>query len=144
MTEQIDKRIAALEQEIAELKRQKLAILQRQVAEIQSSLSGAPAAAPAVKAARGTKAAKPEKAAKPAKPAKAGGPKRRGRRPGKRIPDEVALANIKKLVVAAGKEGISGRKVSQETGLFYQRVVGLLDANFKKTGERKWTRYFAK
>ena len=139
MTEQIDKRIAALEQEIAELKRQKLAILQRQVAEIQSSLSGA--SAPAVKAVRGTKAPKPEKAAKPAK---AGGPKRRGRRPGKRIPDEVALANIKKLVVAAGKEGISGRKVSQETGLFYQRVVGLLDANFKKTGERKWTRYFAK
>lgn len=138
MIEQIDKRIAALEQEIAQLKREKIVILQRQVAEIQSSLSGKRGKAPAEKTA---KAERPEKTAKPAK---AGGKKRRGRRPGKRVPDEVALANIKKLVVAAGKEGISGRKVSQATGLFYQRVVALMDANFKKTGERKWTRYFAK
>ena len=69
---------------------------------------------------------------------------KRGRRPGKRVPDEHVLPTITKLVAAAGKEGISARKVSQATGIFYPRVVKLMDANFKKTGERKWSRYHAK
>jgi predicted XRE-type DNA-binding protein len=47
-------------------------------------------------------------------------------------------------VVAAGKAGISGRKVAEATGIHYPRVVRLMDKSFKKTGERKWSRYHAK
>jgi hypothetical protein len=72
------------------------------------------------------------------------GPRKRGRRPGKRVPDEAVLPSIARLVGAAGKEGVSARKVSQATGIFYPRVVKLMDQNFKKTGERKWSRYHLK
>lgn len=193
MTEQIDNRIAALESELADLKRKKIAILQSQVAAIQASLSGAPSAAPAavpfrrppgrprkvtasstgwvadlgkakpsssgwaadlakVKPSSGGWVADMQAAnakaagAKPAaaKPAKQSGPKKRGRKPGKRVPDEQVIAAAAKLVAAAGKEGISARKVAQATGIHYPRLTKLMDIHFKKTGERKWSRYHLK
>jgi hypothetical protein len=178
MIEQIDKRIIALESELAELRRRKIGLLQAQIAEVEASL---PSGAPVSYKASGKAAAKSGKsgwaadlqskggwAAEQASSrtsagwaaelaaTKAGGwggepsgkagkgPKRRGRRPGKRVPDEAVLPSIAKLVGAAGKEGISARKVSQVTGLFYPRVVKLMEGNFKKTGERKWSRYHLK
>ena len=150
MIEQLDKRIFALETELAELRRRKIALLQEQIAAVEASMSGKASAGPAPRAGRG-KASKGWAAdvqsgtwaEAPATRGKAGSGKR-GRRPGKRVPDEHVLPTITKLVAAAGKEGISARKVSQATGIFYPRVVKLMDANFKKTGERKWSRYHAK
>ena len=193
MTEQIDNRIAALESELADLKRKKIAILQSQVAAIQASLSGSPSAVPAavpfrrppgrprkvIAPATGPAAvpampkpssggwvadlgkSKPSSGgwvadmqaanakgagAKPAavKPAKQSGLKKRGRKPGKRIPDEQVIAAAAKLVAATGKEGISARKVAQATGIHYPRLTSLMDIHFKKTGERKWSRYHLK
>jgi len=141
MIDKINNRIAALESELAQLKQQKIAILQAQLAEVQASLSGA---APVSRAATGRKTkvtgwADDLIAAQPAR-----GPKKRGRRPGKRVADDDALAAITKIVAAAGKEGVSGRKVAQATGLHYPRVVKIMDQAFRKTGERKWSRYHAK
>lgn len=153
MIEQLDKRILALESELAELRRRKIALLQAQIAEVQATLSGNPSAP----SARGTVSGKGSKSGKgwatdlqssgwsePAAPRGKSGPKKRGRRPGKRVPDEHVLPTITRLIAASGKEGISARKVSQATGIFYPRVVKLMDANFKKTGERKWSRYHVK
>lgn len=150
MIEQLDKRILALESELAELRRRKIALLQAQIAEVQASLSGT-GTAPSKASGRGARSGKgwttempsagwPELSA----PRGKSGPKKRGRRPGKRVPDEQVLPSLTRLVAAAGKEGISARKVSQATGIFYPRVVKLMDANFKKTGERKWSRYHIK
>jgi len=166
MIEQIDKRIAALESELADLKRQKLTILQAQVAAIQASLAKGVAPSPAktkasdgdgwpaeilAKASQGRK-----KSASTAKASDEGGwpaeilgmsskgRKKRGRRPGKHVPDEQILPSIKKLVTAAGKEGISGRRVAEALGVFYPRVRALMDQHFRKAGERKWSRYFSK
>jgi len=54
------------------------------------------------------------------------------------------LPSITKLVSSSGKEGISARKVSEAIGVFYPRVAKIMEANFKKTGERKWSRYHLK
>ncbi len=143
MIDKIDNQIARLESELAELRKKKVAILQAQLAEAQASLGGA---APARRGGgkRGkAKAATGWVAELPAA-AKSRGPKKRGRKRGKRLPDDEALAVITKVVTAAGKEGISGRKVADATGLHYPRVVKLMDKTFRKTGERKWSRYHAK
>lgn len=164
MIDQIDKRIAALESELADLKRRKLAILQAQVAAIQASLAGGAVAVPV----GNKKGGRPRKSPLPAAVAPAPvkgkrvskssdgggwpaeilaaskGRKKRGRKPGKHVPDEQILPSITKLVTAAGKEGISGRRVAQAIGVFYPRVKTLMDQNFRKAGERKWSRYFAK
>jgi hypothetical protein len=143
MIDKINNRIAALESELAELKQKKIAILQAQLAEARASLTGG-GAAPAGRGGRGRKGKSGGWAADlPAAP-KTRRPGKRGRKRGKRIPDDEALAAITKVVVAAGKAGISGRKVAEATGLHYPRVVKLMDKSFKKTGERKWSRYHAK
>ena len=156
MSEFIDKRIADLEKELAGLRRQKLTELQTQVAALQASLSGAPEAGPRKGRPPGSGNAKgkgkrqaatqgwaAELATDPkAFAAKPG--KKRGRPRGKRISDEDALARVTKLVTAAGKDGTSARKVAIASGLFYPRVIEIMDANFKKSGEGKWTRYTVK
>src|SRR5688572_15873372 len=136
MIEQLDKRILALESELAELRRRKIALLQAQIAEVQASLSGGPSG-PLPKSGRGARSGKgwvTDLQATPAwsdltAPRGKSGPRKRGRRPGKRVPDEHVLPSIVRIVSAAGKEGISARKVSQATGIFYPRVVKLMDAN---------------
>jgi hypothetical protein len=133
MIEQLDKRIAALETELAELRHRKIALLQAQIAAVEASLAGESSAfspKASVSYAK-TRAGKP-------------GPKKRGRRAGPRVPDEQVLPSITKLVSASGKEGISARKVSDATGHFYPRVLKLMEMHFKKTGERKWSRYHLK
>lgn len=160
MSEIIDRRIAELENELAGLRRQKLSELQTQVAALEASLTGAAADAPR----RGRPPGRPpgsgkgkgkgkrqktvsgwaaELAVDPQAMAGKRG-KRRGRPRGKRVSDEEALAKVTKLVTSAGKEGTSARKVSLASGLFYPRVIALMNANFKKSGEGKWTRYTIK
>ena len=153
MSEIIDRRIAELEKELAGLRRQKLTELQTQVAALQASMRGAPEAAPRKGRPPGSGAGKAkgkrqkltqgwaaEMKANPQAFAGKGG-QRRGRPLGKRVSDEDALARIRKLIVAAGKEGISARKVSLASKLFYPRVITLMDDNFTKGGQGKWTRY---
>jgi len=158
MSESIDKRIAELEKELAGLRRQKLAELQVQMAALEASLTGAPAPAAAAAPRKGRPPGSGAKGKRPkittgwaadlsAKPQKASATddgKGRGRPRGKRVSDEDALAKITKIVAAAGKDGTSARKVSLASGLFYPRVITLMDGNFKKSGEGKWTRYTVK
>lgn len=157
MSEIIDKRILELEKELAGLRRQKLGELQSQMAALQASLSGTPEAPrrkgrpPGSGAGKGNGRRKRSTkgwaaAIADGSPAPAGksGKKRRGRPRGKRVSDDDALAKIKKIVAAAGKDGTSARKVSLAAKLFYPRVIALMSANFKKSGEGKWTRYTAK
>ena len=167
MSTLLDQEIASLESKLAGLRRQKLAELQTQMTALQAALGSAPApvknkggrprknplpfAAPAPPAAPGKKRGRPRKNAAPApsaavKAAPAKGPKRRGRKRGPHMDDATALSLITPLVVHSGKEGVSGRTVSQATGIFYPRVIKLMDGNskFKKSGSRKWTRYTAK
>ena len=147
MIEQLDRRISALETELQELRRRKIALLQEQIAQVESSLSSNAASAKpgAGRKGKGWTAAMPSASGWSPEPRRAKtGPKRRGRRPGKRVPDDQILPAITKLVSASGKEGISGRKVAEEIGVFYPRVVKIMEANFRKTGERKWSRYHLK
>jgi hypothetical protein len=50
---------------------------------------------------------------------------------------------LSRVVSSAGKEGISARKASQLSGIFYPRAIKLMDDHFKKSGSGKWTRYSA-
>jgi hypothetical protein len=159
MIEQLDKRIIALETELEELRRRKIDLLQQQIAAIQASLSGNSSASPPkastssrdggnTKSGKGWVADLQPAGGRARKSAGPGsgksGPKKRGRRPGKRIPDEQMLPSIAKLVSASGKEGISARKVSDAIGVFYPRVAKIMEKHFKRTGARKWSRYHLK
>jgi len=156
MIEQLDRRISALETELGELRRRKIALLHEQIAQVEASLStdgprsstrgtqasGNPGGARAGKGWAGGIQATGNWTPSPRR-SKAG-PKKRGRRPGKRVPDEDILPAITRLVSGSGAEGISARKVSEAIGVFYPRVVKMMERNFKRTGERKWSRYHLK
>ncbi len=149
MNESIDRRIAELERELAGLRRQKLSELQSQVAALQASIGSGGAVSAGRPA--GRKPGRPPKASKgwaasalaDAGAYEAAPRKRRGRKRGKHIPDNEALALLSKVVASSGKEGVSARQASQLSGIFYPRAIKLMDENFKKSGSGKWTRYSA-
>ena len=70
--------------------------------------------------------------------------KKRGRKRGKHISDDEVLSQLQEVVSAAGKDGISARQAAQQAGVFYPRAIAVMDANFKKSGAGKWTRYTVK
>ena len=140
MIEQLDKQIAELEAKLATLRSQKLAALKAQVAALQASIAGGSVSTPRGAAAKGA----PVNAAAPRAKRTGKGPKKRGRRPGKRVPDEVLLPQIRAIVSEAGTEGISAREVSARTDIFYPKVIKLMKKTFKARGKGKWTRYFLK
>ncbi|HWB07285.1 MAG TPA: hypothetical protein VG796_29945 [Verrucomicrobiales bacterium] len=149
MNESIDRRIAELERELAGLRRQKLSELQHQMAALQASIDSVGGGAPAARG-PGRRPGRPPKAAKGWAGASsdtgsfdAAPRKRRGRKRGKHIPDNDALGMLSRVVSSAGKEGISARKASQLSGIFYPRAIKLMDDHFKKSGSGKWTRYSA-
>lgn len=146
MIDPVDKRIAELEKELAALRRQKLARLQSEIAALEASLTGGetPAPAPTAKGGKSAKKATKGWVADVLGASTESGPKKRGRRKGKFIPDEDALARLTKVIKAAGKNGISARQASASTGIFYPRAISLMDANFAKSGTGKWTRYNSK
>jgi len=128
MTENIDRQIAKLEAELNGLRRQKLASLEQQVSELAALLGG------------GTG---PVSASPAAEPAVKGGRRRRRKRY-QRFSDEEAVAALKEAVAGSGSEGIAGKQASEHSGVSYPRAIKLLDANFKKSGSGKWTRYTMK
>ena len=70
-----------------------------------------------------------------------------GRKPGgrgKRLGEEEVVERLRKVVAAAGSEGISARAAAQEAGVFYLRAIKAMDGAFVKTGAGKWTRYTIK
>jgi len=124
-------------------------MLQQQIAEVQASISGATSGSSSKtgspRAGKGWAASMPASGGWTPNPRRGkAGPKKRGRRPGKRVPDEEILPSITRLVRESGGEGISARKVSEAIGVFYPRVAKIMEGNFKKTGERKWSRYHLK
>ena len=119
----IDARIAALESELEGLRRKKLAALQEQLSQLQTSLSGG-GRAPRAKSEGGAKVGR-----------KAGG----GR--GKRISEEEVVERLRKSVAASGSEGISARAAAIESGVFYLRAIKAMPEHFVKHGSGKWTRY---
>lgn len=161
MSEEIDRRIAGLEKELAGLRRQKLTALQSQVAALEASLgsAGPPTGGPRRGRPSGKGAAGPARRGRPPKRESKGwaaalsaGPreptgaprKRRGRKRGKHIADADALAMLTKVVTAAGKDGVSARKAAKASGIFYPRAIKIMNKNFRKSGSAKWTRYTAK
>jgi hypothetical protein len=156
MLEQLDRQIAEMEARLAALRQQKLAALQAQMAALQAAMSGSPAAL--VPAAVKSKGGRPRKDGLPpgsvkapvfaplpvAAPRVSNGPKKRGRRPGKRIPDDVLLERLKAFVAAAGKEGVSAREAAARCDIFYPKAIGLMKNAFKAHGTGKWTRYTVK
>ena len=119
----LDKQISAAEAKLAELRKKKLAFLQNRMKEaeqalrnMQSNLGGAASVGRSKKASRG-------------------GPR------GPRLTDQQAMDRLTKEVKTAGAGGISARSAAQKSGVFYLRAIKLMDANFKKSGTGKWTRY---
>lgn len=141
MSSELDKEIARLERELSQLKRKKYAELQSQLAKLAADLDdtsgGGDSSAPAA-GGRGARKAAKKRGRKPGR--KAGG-RRGGRKP--QVSDEEALELLRKHVAAAGPEGVSARAASDATGILYPRAIQLMQANFKKRGSGKWTRYTA-
>lgn len=144
MSEFIDKRIAALENELSGLRRQKLVALLSEVAALQASLAGAPGAAGQSGAGGPRKMGRPRKTDEATGAPTARPRKRRGRRHGKRISDQEALGMLRNAVAASGSEGLSARAASDSAGVFYPRTIKLLKGNFKRAGAGRWTRYSLK
>lgn len=124
----LDKQIAGAEAKLAELQRKKLSFLQNRMKEaeralraMQSNLGGSGGSASGGRA----------------KKAGRGGPR------GPRLTDQQAIERLTKEVKAAGSGGISARAAAMKAGVFYLRAIKLMDANFKKSGVAKWTRYRA-
>lgn len=126
----LDKQIAQVEAKLSDLRRKKLALLQsrlhdaeRAMQELASNIKGTPMLAN-YGTRRGVKAA-----------ASKVGPR------GPRLSDDEVVERLAKVVKAAGEEGISARSAAEAAGVFYLRAIKVMDANFKKTGVAKWTRY---
>ena len=122
----LDKQISAAEAKLADLRKKKLTFLQNRMKEaeqalrtMQSNLGGG-----------GASVGRAKKASR-------GGPR------GPRLTDQQAIDRLTKEVKAAGSGGISARSAAQKSGVFYLRAIKLMDANFKKSGTGKWTRYRA-
>ncbi|MDB6070195.1 MAG: hypothetical protein JWL81_1366 [Verrucomicrobiales bacterium] len=137
----IDRRISELESELAKLRQRKVAQLREELSRLESDLSG-------VRTTRATKgwAAELTTPASTA-PATDAAPiysyrKSNGR--GKRLPEEEVVERLRRVVAAAGSEGISARAAAQDAGVFYLRAIKAMDGNFIKKGSGKWTRYTTK
>ncbi len=162
--------ILALEMERSALLAAELQNAEARVSEIQTFIGVYQASSSIGGSSRSSASAKKKRASKKRASAKkkAAG-KRRGRPPGKKkaAPKKKAakprakaapkkkrsrgnnaerLSTVEGLVKAAGKDGISARRVAKETGFPYASVLTILNsgANFKKVGEKRDRRYFLK
>ncbi len=133
----IDRRISDLENELAKLRQRKVAQLREELSKLESDLNG-------------TRPAKVSKGwAADIAPVLAGSPpfsggKSSGAGRGKRLSEEEVVDRLRKVVAAAGSEGISARAAAQEAGVFYLRAIKAMDGAFVKSGSGKWTRYTTK
>ncbi len=132
----IDRRISILEAELHNLRQHKIAQLREQLAQLESDQSGPRSPAKATKGWA----------------AELSTPSSTGKRPynrkttgtGKRLSDEEVADRLRKVVAAAGSEGISARAAAIQSGVFYVRAIKAMDGKFVKTGAGKWTRYTIK
>jgi|GEM_PF-2950911 len=154
MNDSLDRRIAQLESELAGLRRQKLADLQSQMLALQTSLGGINEVSRGSSRSEGKpkgRRGRPPKSVKGWAASLSGAGnvpsatlrKKRGGKRGKRIGDAEAIEALKKVVSGSGKEGVSAKHTSEASGISYPRAIKLMDANFKKSGSGKWTRYRA-
>ena len=139
----IDRRISELEHELAKLRQRKVAQLREELSRLESDLSGVRTP----RASKGWAAELSAPAASGATSEAAPAPtysyrKSNGR--GKRLAEDEVIERLRRVVAAAGSEGISARAAAQEAGVFYLRAIKAMDGNFVKTGSGKWTRYTTK
>lgn len=131
MSKDIDNQIAAIERELAQLRRQKLSALEAEVSALRSLLG--------VETGNGSPRGPSPGVSSGAEPSPKGRRGRRGKR--KRFTDEDAVAALTAAVRAGGREGIAGKQASEASGVSYPRAMQLLGANFKRSGGGKWTRF---
>lgn len=131
-TELIDRRISELESELAKLRQRKVAQLREELSRLESDLNGT----------RPVKNTKGWAADLVPSLGSTSGKKSSGR--GKRFSEEEVVERLRKVVAAAGSEGISARAAAQQAGVFYLRAIKAMDNAFTKTGSGKWTRYTVK
>ena len=151
-SDSIDRRIGELEDELTNLRRQKVALLQEELSKLQADLKGIRSTDRTEKAEPAAKAGKvgrPAKATKgwaseldPTLPAGKAPRKTRGRK--NKQSDEEVIEKLRKVVAAAGKEGISARAAAIKAGVLYPRAIKAMNDSFIKSGGGKGTRYTIK
>jgi hypothetical protein len=129
----IDRRISELENELAGLRRRKVAQLQEELSKLQSDLNGTRPA----KASKGWASDLVPSLSGSSTSGKSGGR-------GKRLSDDEVVERLRKVVAASGSEGISARAAAEQAGVFYLRAIKTMGDAFVKTGSGKWTRYTIK
>lgn len=135
----IDRRIAELENELVKLRQRKVALLRDELNRLESDLGNKTLFKP-------SKGWATELASAPASPTPASS-SNAGRKPGgrgKRLSEEEVVDRLRKVVAAAGSEGISARAAALQADVFYLRAIKAMDGAFVKTGAGKWTRYTIK
>ena len=132
----IDRRINDLENELATLRRRKVAQLQEELEKLQYELNGTRP----VKATKGWASELVPAIGNGSLPP--GTRKSNGR--GKRLSDEEVIERLRRVVAAAGSEGISARAAAEQANVFYLRAIKTMGGAFHKAGAGKWTRYTIK
>lgn len=123
----IDRKIAALEAKLADLRKRKLAIARERLRAMEAEINrlNADISSNGLMSLQiATRKGNPK-----------GGPR------GRRLKDEEVLALLTREVKASGETGISAREAAKRTGVFYLRAIKAMDEHFKKSGTGKWTRY---
>ena len=128
----IDRRIGELENELARLRQRKVAQLREELSRLESELNG-------VRPAKSSKGWATEVGTTTENAPEISSGRSGGR--GKRLSEEDVVERLRRVVAAAGSEGISARAAAQEAGVFYLRAIKAMDGAFVKTGSGKWTRY---
>ncbi|MDB6133882.1 MAG: hypothetical protein JWM59_2125 [Verrucomicrobiales bacterium] len=136
MSDILDRRIVELERELTTLRRKKMTQLQDEMNRLQSDINGT---RPVKSDSKGWVADLVPQLAT----AEAATTRRKGGR-GKRLSEEDVIERLRRVVSAAGEEGISARAAAMQSGVFYLRAIKVMDENFTKTGSGKWTRYTLK
>ena len=131
----LDRRIADLEQELVKLRQRKVAQLRDELSQLEADINGTRPSKPASK---GWAADLMQSASEPFEPTV----KFESR--GKHQSDEEVLERLRKVVAAAGSEGISARAAAIEAGVVDLRAIPVMAASFTRTGKGKWTRYTTK
>lgn len=130
----IDRRIADLEQELVKLRQRKVAELREELSQLEADINGTRV----VKQSKGWAADLVQSSSEPATP------RHSYESRGKHQTDEEVLERLRKVVAAAGSEGISARAAAIKAGVFYLRAIPVMAESFTRTGKGKWTRYTIK
>lgn len=140
---EIDAAIFELESQRAEILRQHLDEAEARIAGLSPSASGSVALGERrVGAKKKKRAAKKKGAGKKGAGKKARAKKKGGRRSRVDVADR--LARLTSIVKSAGKEGISAKKASEQTGIPYPAARAILSesGSFRREGEKRDSRFF--